>query len=79
MDNLQKRKLQGITNFYTPLTKARLITVTPDGRYAIRNGAKGVINITAELVIDGSKIQSDNDGDDALERWIPTSSLIVDI
>lgn len=76
---LHKRKSQGIINLYTPLTKARLITVTPDGRYAIRNGAKGVINITAELVIDGSKIQSDNDGDDALERWIPTSSLIVDI
>lgn len=74
------KKWQGKINMYTPLQKANLIKLTPDGRYAVRNGAHGVVNVSAKLTIDGEKIISNVNGEDALEPWIQTSSgLLLDI
>lgn len=74
------KKWQGIINLYTPLQKANLIKLTPDGRYAVRNGAHGVVNVSTKLTIDGEKIISNVNGEDALEPWQQTSSgLLLDI
>lgn len=73
------KKWQGIINLYHTLNKAKLITVTPDGRYVRKNGDHGTINISAEIILDGNTIGSDDSQGDALDRWISTDDIHVDI
>lgn len=76
----KKKKIQGKINLYNTLRNAKLMTVTSDGRHAIRNGAKGVLNIVADVVIDGSNILENDDNTGGIDPWKDcTDRLIIDI
>lgn len=76
----KKKKIQGKINLYNTLRNANLITVTSDGRHAIRNGAKGVLNIVADIVVDGKNILSNDDNTGGIDAWVDcTDNLIIDI
>ena len=74
------QKWQGIINLYNTLNKAKLMTTTSDNKYVYRNGEHGVINISAEILLDGKTVGNIDKGGDALDRWIQTDSDInIDI
>lgn len=76
----RKKKIQGKINLYNTLRNANLITVTSDGRHAIRNGSKGVLNIVADVVIDGNNILENDDNTGGIDPWKDcTDRIIVDI
>ena len=76
----KKKKIQGKINLYNTLRHANLMTVTSDGRHAIRNGAKGVLNIVADIVIDGKNILENDDNTGGIDPWKDcTDRIIVDI
>lgn len=76
----KKKKIQGKINLYNTLRNANLITVTSDGRHAIRNGSKGVLNIVADVVIDGNSILENDDNTGGIDPWKDcTDRIIVDI
>lgn len=76
----KKKKIQGKINLYNTLRNANLITVTSDGLHAIRNGAKGVLDIVADIVIDGNNILENDDNTGGIDPWKDcTDRIIVDI
>lgn len=77
--SVKRRRWQGIINLYEALSKARLIAITPDGRYAVRGAEHGEVRIEARLIMDGNSILKDVTGGDAVEEWIPTVSISLDI
>lgn len=77
--SVKRRRWQGIINLYEALSKAHLITITPDGRYAVRGAEHGEVRIEAKLIMDGNSILRDVTGGDAVEEWIPTVSISLDI
>ena len=57
------------------------MTVTSDGRHAVRNGSKGVLDIVADVTIDGKNIVENNDNTGGIDPWTDCSDdrIIVDI
>lgn len=76
---LYRRKWQGIINLFRVLNKANLTEVSQDGGYVKRRGEHGVLQIDAKLVIDGEKIVASDGDNEPIDRWIPTSNILVDI
>lgn len=75
----KRRRWQGIINLYEALNTAQLIKITPDGKYAMLNGENGTVRVNAVLKMDGQSILKDLTGGDAVEEWIPTVSISLDI
>ncbi|MDE6354990.1 MAG: hypothetical protein K2L56_08070 [Prevotella sp.] len=76
----KKKKIQGKINLYNTLRNANLMTVASDGRHAVRNGAKGVLNIVADIVVDGNNILENDDNTGGIDPWVDcTDRIIVDI
>ncbi len=75
------KKLQGKINLYNTLKRAKLIKVTEDGRYALRNGDSGVLDIVANIVVSGGNVIKNNDNNGGLDVWkdYTGSKIIVDI
>ena len=76
---MYRRKWQGIINLFRVLNKANLTEVSQDGGYVKRKGEHGVLQIDAKLVIDGEKIVASDGDNEPIDRWIPTSNILVDI
>lgn len=76
---LYRRKWQGIINLFRVLNKANLTEVSQDGGYVKRKGEHGVLQIDAKLVIDGEKIVASDGDNEPIDRWIPTSNILIDI
>lgn len=68
--NRVKKKIQGKINLYNTLRNARLLKLTDDGQYAIRNTSKGELNIVADIVIDGNDVLENTDDTGGIDRWI---------
>lgn len=76
----KEKKLQGKINLYKTLERAKLITITDDGKYALRNGDHGVLDIVADVVVSGGNVIKNNDNNGGLDVWIDCNSkIIVDI
>ncbi|MGN1262830.1 MAG: hypothetical protein ACI4TW_02240 [Prevotella sp.] len=67
--NRIRKKIQGKINLYNTLLEANLMTVTPDGIHAVRNGTHGVLDIKAEIMIDGRDVKVNNDNNGGLDIW----------
>lgn len=76
---MYRRKWQGIINLFRVLNKANLTEVSQDGGYVKRKGEHGVLQIDAKLVIDGEKIVASDGDNEPIDRWIPTSNILIDI
>lgn len=66
-----RKKIQGKINLYNTMLNANLMTVTPDGIHAVRNGTHGVLDIKADIVIDGQDVKVNNDNNGGLDIWEP--------
>lgn len=77
----KKKKLQGKINLYNTLKRAKLIKITDDGKYALRNGDSGVLDIVANIVISGGNVIKNNDNNGGLDVWLDYTDhrIIVDI
>lgn len=77
----KKKKLQGKINLYNTLKRAKLIRITDDGKYALRNGDSGVLDIVANIVISGGNVIKNNDNNGGLDVWLDYTDhrIIVDI
>lgn len=73
----QPKKIQGKINLYNTLRTANLMTVTSDGLNAVRNGAKGKLDIVADIVIDGSDIRKNTDDTGGIDQWLPCGDEIL--
>ena len=73
------KKLQGKINLYNTLRDARLIDYTDDMSFVRRTASHGVLNIKANLVIDGETIIENPDNDWGIDSWISCSDIVVDI
>lgn len=76
---LYRRKWQGIINLFRVLNKANLTEVSQDGGYVKRRSEHGVLQIDAKLMIDGEKIVASDGDNEPIDRWIPTSNILIDI
>lgn len=76
----KRKKIQGKINLYNTLRRAKLLTYTVDGKNALRNGTTGLLDIVANVTIDGDGIVENNDNTGGLDAWIACgSSIIIDI
>lgn len=73
------KKIQGKINLYNTLRNAGLTVITDDGRHALRNGSHGVLDIKADLVVDGKAIVESPDNNGGIDRWLSCDDIIVDI
>lgn len=73
------KKLQGKINLYNTLRDARLIDYTDDMSFVRRTASHGVLNIKANLIIDGETIIENPDNDWGIDSWISCSDIVVDI
>lgn len=71
------KKIQGKINLYNTLHTSNLLTRTDDGRHAVRNGDKGVINVVADIVIDGTEVEKNNDETGGIDQWIDCNDDII--
>ena len=76
---MYRRKWRGIINLFRALNKANLTEVSQDGGYVKRRSEHGVLQIDAKLVIDGEKIVASDGDNEPIDRWIPTSNILIDI
>ncbi len=75
-----RKKIQGIINIYNTLTNANLMEYVEDGKYARRATAHGVLNIVANLAIDGESILTSSDNDYGVDAWQQADDdIFVDI
>lgn len=63
------KKIQGRINLYNTLRKAKLLRMTDDGRHAVRTTDHGILDIVADIVVDGEKVQEFNDENGGIDLW----------
>lgn len=73
------KKIQGLINLYNTLSKANLIKISEDGRYAMRSSAHATLNINAQMTIDGSSIEEHPDDTGGIDRWQTVDDIIIEI
>ena len=73
------KKIQGLINLYNTLSKAKLIKISEDGRYATRSSAHATLNINAQMTIDGSSIVESPDDTGGIDRWQTVDDIIIEI
>lgn len=73
------KKMQGKINLYNSLKSAKLLKYTEDGENAMRSSSHGIININADVTIDGSHIIDSPDNDGGLDKWKDSGDVIIDI
>lgn len=73
------KKIQGKINLYNTLREARLTDYTDDGMHVRRTAEHGVLDINAELVIDGETIIENADNEQGIDSWLPCDDIVVDI
>lgn len=73
-----QKKIQAKINLYNTLHTSNLITRTDDGKHAVRNGDKGVINVVTDIVVvNGEDVLKDNDATGGIDQWIDCSEDII--
>lgn len=77
--NPPRKKIQGKINLYNTLKNSNLMDYTEDGNFAIRNGNKGVINIVADVTIDGEEIVLNKDNTGGIDEWKKSEQIDIDI
>ncbi len=73
------KKIQGKINLYNTLHNARLIDYTDDGEHVRRTAAHGVLDIEADVVIDGESIIENPDNTGGIDAWIACTDIMVEI
>lgn len=73
--NPPRKKIQGKINLYKTLQNSKLFSYTKDGNFAIRNSTKGVIDVVADITINGEDIVLDSDNTGGVDPWIPCVSV----
>ena len=73
------KKIQGLINLYNTLSKAKLIKISEDGRYAMRSSDHATLNINAQMTIDGSSIEEHPDDTGGIDRWQTVDDIIIEI
>lgn len=63
------KRFQGKVNLYNALRRSPSIVYSEDFSYAVRNGDHCVIDINADVIIDGSKILSHPNADGGINPW----------
>ena len=74
-----RKKIQGKINLFNTLRQARLTDYTDDLSYVRRTADHGVLDIKAELVIDGETIIENSDNTGGIDNWMPCDDIVVDI
>lgn len=64
-----RKRFQGKVNLYNALKRSPSIVYSEDSSYAMRNGNHCVIDINADIQIDGSKIVSHSNNDGGMTPW----------
>lgn len=74
------KKIQGKINLYNTLRTSKLLTLTDDMKHAVLSGSRGVIDIVADIVIDGEDVLEYNDELGGIDGWKKgNNDFIVDI
>lgn len=73
------KKIQGLINLYNTLSKAKLIKISEDGRYAMRSSDHATLNINAQMTIDGATIVESPDDTGGIDRWQTVDDIIIEI
>lgn len=73
------KMIQGKINLYNTLRRARLTDYTDDMKRVHRTTNHGVLDIQANLIIDGETIIENPDNDRGIDSWQACHDIIVDI
>lgn len=77
--SILNKMIQGKINLYNTLRHARLTDYTDDMKRVHRTSNHGVLDIQANLIIDGETIIENPDNDRGIDAWQACHDIIVDI